>query len=100
MTRDDLRDLREDLVDRINTGFAGLNSRLDLLNSRTGKNEVSAAEAALRVTNIERELFKRPKRSESRDEDRPALTRREWTLIWTSLGAAIPAVMWLLERLR
>jgi hypothetical protein len=100
VTREELRDLREDLVERLNTGFGGVHQRLDVLNGRTGKTEVAAAEASLRLTNVEREIFHRSRRhggaGELRDEDRPALTRREWSLVWGLLGtiAALLTALW------
>jgi hypothetical protein len=59
VTRDELRDLREDLVERMSSGFAGVHSRLDVLNGRTGKGEVAVGEAAVRLAHLEHEVFRR-----------------------------------------
>ena len=60
VTREELRDMREDLVERMTQGFQGVHSRLDVLNGRVGKSEVALGEAGVRMTNVERELFRRP----------------------------------------
>jgi hypothetical protein len=59
VTRDELRDLRNDIVGRMTDGFSGVHTRLDTLNGRTSKGEVAIAAADVRMTNLEREVFRR-----------------------------------------
>jgi hypothetical protein len=46
----------------IEHGFSDINDRLDVLNGRTGKNEVVAGELGVRIKNVEHELFRTPRR--------------------------------------
>ena len=96
MTREELRDLRDDLVERMTAGFSGVHSRLDQLNHRTSKAEAVLAGGDVRMSNLEREVFHRASRhrkDDVRDEDRPALTRREAQLLWTALAAIAGLVL-------
>lgn len=98
MTREELRDLRDDLVERMTAGFSGVHQRLDQLNGRTGKSEALLAASDVRLTNLEREVFpssrrQRDRKDDVRDEDRPALTRREAQLLWTALAAIAGLVL-------
>lgn len=61
VTREELRDMREDLVERMTQGFTGVHSRLDLQNGRVGKSEVLIAEVGVKMANLEREVFRRHK---------------------------------------
>lgn len=88
VTREELRDLRDDLVERMTSGFTGVHERLDRLNGQTGQHAAVLSASEVRLTNLEREVFRRGRPGDGvRDEDRPALTRREWSLIWGLLAA-------------
>lgn len=86
LTREDLIDLRNMLSTRLDTGFSDLNERLDVLNGRVGRGEVDLGKHDIRLTNVEREVFRASTRrpdppDEDRrappEEDRLAITRRD-----------------------
>lgn len=107
VTRDELRDLRDDLAERLSSGFHGVNTRLDTLNGRTAKSEAAIAAGDVRLRNLEREVFDRRRRrstdgdhEHAGDENRPALTRRELKLIWSFVTVVAGLVAWVVSILR
>ena len=79
VNKDDLHDVRDTLSQQIQQGFNGMNARLDVLNGRVGKGEVSDAEHRIRLDNLEREA--REKRAQpvqgAAIEEQAAITRRD-----------------------
>jgi hypothetical protein len=92
VNKEDLHDVRDQLAQQIQLGFSGLATRLDLLNGRVGKGEVSDAEHRIRLDNLEREA--REKRSLSPSspgtgiEEQAAITRRDLKVAVAALIAA------------
>lgn len=65
VTKDDVRDLRDTLLDEMRTGFAGVHERQDKTNGRVNHAHESLAAIDVRVKNVEREVFARPRRMAS-----------------------------------
>ncbi len=87
VTREELRDLKEDLVERLTAGFTGVHARLDKLNGRVGTGEVALGQANVRLTNLEREVF-RPRRRET-NSGTLSLEQLKWYLTCTGTGASL-----------
>jgi hypothetical protein len=77
VTREDLKELRADL----NHGFSGVHQRLDVLNGRVRKGEISRAEHELRLGSLE---------SSGRGDAKP-ITKRD--LAVASATAAVVVVV-------
>lgn len=98
VTKDDLRDMRDTIVEEMRLGFEGVHKRQDTANGRLTKAEVADERHDVRLKNLEREIFHRAHRrgrqgagtegAEAAQEDRPALTRRELKLIVGFAAAA------------
>lgn len=97
--KNDLRDLRDVLTEQIRDGFKGVHERQDVTNGRVGKGEVELGRQDTRLTNMERELFRRRRgdraRGDGEDAHRQptaaedkALTRRDLYTVVATLGAA------------
>lgn len=106
VTREDLRQLRDDLVTRMVSGFAGTHQRLDLINGRVGRNEVIAAQLDTKVENIEREVFDRSRHIPvvaPVEDERKGITRRDIVMIGFGGAGVIAAwkfVEWAVGMLR
>ena len=81
VTREELKELRDDLVSRMNdqmsrmtSGFTGTHARLDMINGRVGKGEVAMGVMDARMGNLERETFRSPGRRLDRDSSDLAST--------------------------
>ena len=74
----------ERLYTSMDAGFKGIHDRLDTLNGRTGKGEVSDAEIRQRVTSLEKEVFTMPRRRASDSDGR--ISKREGALLGLGLG--------------
>lgn len=98
VTRDELRDLRDDIVELMTRGFDGVNLRLDKLNGRVGTSEVAIASGNVRVTNLEREVFKR-RESATDDADTHALTLADLKWYLAVAGGSIAGTYWALHAL-
>lgn len=96
VTRDELRDLRDDIVELMTRGFDGVNLRLDKLNGRVGTSEVAIASGNVRVTNLEREVFKR-RESATDDADAHALTLADLKWYLAVAGGSIGGTYWALH---
>lgn len=59
VTRDDLRDLRDTIVDEMRAGFRGVHERQDVTNGRISKAEADLGRLDVRAKNLEREVFDR-----------------------------------------
>lgn len=81
------------LYTTVDEGFRGIHARLDLLNGRTLKGEVSDAALTQRVTSVEKEVFSRRRidRPLSTMGRRSLLTKRETGLV--AAGVAILAAL-------
>lgn len=91
VTKEDLWDLRDTLSRQNKDGFDGVHERLDVLNGRVGKNEVTGGEHGVRLINLEREVFKRRRSDTDHDEpkdDAAPLTRRDLAVALATLSAA------------
>jgi hypothetical protein len=105
VNKEDLHDVRDTLATQIQIGFSGLAARLDILNGRVGRGEVSDAEHRIRLDNLEREA--REKRSASPAtgvgiEEQAAITRRDLKVsvavligAWTIAQVLLKIVPWL-----
>lgn len=90
VTREEFRELRDDLVDRMTAGFTGVHQRLDVLNGRVGKGEVAIGETCVRLTNLERETFRAPGRRVERDEQPGSgVTRRDVQMVAIGGGGIV-----------
>jgi hypothetical protein len=92
VNKEDLHDVRDTLSDQIQLGFGGITARLDVLNGRVGKGEISDAETRIRIENLEREV--REKRSAqsvpvvgAAIEEQAAITRRDLKVAVAAIGA-------------
>lgn len=72
-TKSDLREVLLDLREQIRDGFQGVHARQDVTNGRVGKAEVALGEHGVRLTNVEREVFRR-RRSDSAEGGNPVLS--------------------------
>lgn len=89
----------ERIYHTMEAGFKQINERLDVLNGRTGKSEISDAEIRARVVSLEKEVF-REKRSgaDRRHDDREApeeperVSRRDGAIAAASLTALVIAL--------
>lgn len=95
VNKDDLHDVRDLLGAQMQTGFGGINARLDVLNGRVGKGEVNDAEHRIRLDNLER--LEREKRSQPVQgvaiEEQAAITRRD-----LKVAVAVISAMYLLAQ--
>ena len=90
VTRDEFRELRDDLVERMSAGFTGVHSRLDVLNGRVGKGEVAIGETGVRLTNLERETFRAPgRRVDPEGRTERLLTRRDVQMVAIGGGGIV-----------
>jgi hypothetical protein len=91
VNKEDLHDVRDTLSDQIQLGFGGITARLDVLNGRVGKGEISDAETRIRIENLEREV--REKRNQgipaagAAIEEQAAITRRDLKVAVAAVGA-------------
>jgi uncharacterized 2Fe-2S/4Fe-4S cluster protein (DUF4445 family) len=96
VNKDDLHDVRDTLSDQIQSGFTGITARLDVLNGRVGKGEVSDAEHRIRLDNLER--LEREKRSTpaagTAIEEQAAITRRD-----LKVAVAVISAMYILAQI-
>lgn len=92
-TKADLRDTRDQLSKQIETGFTRIATRLDVLNGRVGKGEVTYGQHDVRLTNLEREIFPRQKRPDSKPQ---AITERDVRIVMATLSvvAAVALFLW------
>lgn len=82
-TKEDLRDLRDQVLDEMRLGFGRTHERLDILNGRIGKNEVETGKHEIRLRNVEKAVFDR-RHAEPRhlsDPEQRSVKRRDVTLI-------------------
>jgi len=104
VTKEDLRDMRDDLKSDIRDGFDAITERLDILNGRVGKGEVTLGEHGVKIGALEREIFQpngKPKvgDAERRQVIRPdskAVTKRD-VLIVSGTLTTIGGVLWWLH---
>ncbi|MGE0450582.1 MAG: hypothetical protein AB7Q29_13500 [Vicinamibacterales bacterium] len=78
-------DLRDHIDDRLNVArqehgqdLRDIKQHLATLNGKVATHEAKHAEIAVRITNVEREIFRRPRRSVTdagRDDEKPAVSR-------------------------
>lgn len=96
VNKDDLHDVRDSLAEQMRHGFGSITARLDLLNGRVGKGEVSDAEHRIRLDNLER--IEREKRSAPVNgpaiEEQAAITRRD-----LKVAVAVVSAMYVLAQI-
>lgn len=83
-------DMRNEVVREMQAGFAGIHKRQDITNGRIGTLETGAAKQDVRTTNLEREVFKRPRRREA--DDRRPITRWDVTVWVLGAGAVVGVI--------
>jgi hypothetical protein len=67
--REDLKGIRDEILDTLREGFRGVHARQDVTNGRVRAGEILTAEHSIRLKNIEREIFeKRDPFDRRRDE--------------------------------
>lgn len=91
VNKDDLHDVRDTLAEQMQMGFGGITARLDVLNGRVGKGEVSDAEHRIRLENLERSDRERravPVQGAA-IEEQAAITRRDLKVAGGVVGAII-----------
>ncbi len=89
VTGEELRDMRDTVLETVREGFDRTHQRLDVLNGRVGKNEVDTGRHDIRLTVLERRHGVR------RSADQASITRRDVTVA-VGGGAAIIAALKLL----
>lgn len=57
LSKEDLRDLRDDIVGQMRELFEGVYKRQDTTNGRVRDGEIMSAQYGIRLKNLERELF-------------------------------------------
>ena len=94
--KDDLRDLRDTILEEMRAGFSGVHQRQDITNGRVGKAEVALAEHSVRLTNMEREVFprRRPPSSPTSETtaERLPITRREVYLVLAAVAGTLSTI--------
>lgn len=95
VTKDDVRDMRDSIVEEMRAGFTGVYARQDKTNGRVQATEVVTATQDVRLKNIEREVFRRrmadKHKSAVPESDGPSRTIRQWdvTVFLGGVAAAI-----------
>lgn len=80
VNKDDLHDVRDVLSEQIQRGFSGITARLDVLNGRVGRAEISDAEHRLRLEALERDVRESKRQTPATGtaiEEQAAITRRD-----------------------
>lgn len=100
-TKDDLRDMRDQILGEMRTGFDRTHARLDVLNGRVAKNETEIVKHAERIRTLFARLVERRQRDrrdeEGETEKRP-ITRRDVALVvggGAGLVAALKLLVWI-----
>jgi hypothetical protein len=86
--KEDLHDVRDMVLERVDTGFSAITARLDVLNGRVGKGEVANAvtdqrlgHMDQRIGNVEKDLFNRRSTDQPagkpEPDDQAAITKRD-----------------------
>lgn len=57
INKDDLRDLRDDIIEQMRELFQGVYKRQDTTNGRVRDGEILSAQYGIKIKNLERELF-------------------------------------------
>lgn len=101
VTKEDLRDLRDTIVDQMRDGFSGVYERQDKTNGRLLKAEERGTEHDVKVKNLEREVFHRHRRRADPMSTAAAattgVTQRDVRIAAVSLGSAfaiLKALAW------
>lgn len=96
---DDLRDLRDTLLDEMRTGFNGIYARQDKTNGRLLVVEERTAEHRTQIRNLDREVFHvHRRRTDPKSGERTPITRRDVTLVvcgGAGFYAVLKALVWL-----
>jgi hypothetical protein len=107
-TKEDLRFAQTTLLKQIETGFAGINTRLDQINGRVVKREVEAGQHDVRLGALERNcpLHRRgdPSGADFRDrratrEDSRRISERDVKIAAIAIGTAFTVVAFLWKAL-
>lgn len=88
INREDIRDLREEILKQIESGFLRVNTRLDIINGRVGKGEIESATHQAKLANLEREIFPRGGRRKIDPVDRPkgSISERDVRIVLATIG--------------
>lgn len=101
MTKEDLRDTRDTILEQMRTGFKGVYDRQDKTNGRLLVAEKQGTEHEMKLRNLEREVFNRrhaQRRGSEVSSSRLAITQRDVMIVLGSIGglwAVLKAVAWL-----
>lgn len=92
--KDDLRDVRDTILEEMRAGFAGVHQRQDVTNGRVNAGEVQGATHEAKIRNLEAAVFRR---SEAKpDDEQRGITRRDVAML--SAGAcglgAVVTTLW------
>lgn len=102
--KEDLRDLKNDIVTEMRSGFKGVHDRQDSTNGRIGKAEVALGELRVRTVNLEREVFPRhrgepltpaPMVSEPPQSRDRRVTERDVRMVLAGAGGAAALLVFL-----
>jgi hypothetical protein len=98
--KNDLRDVRDTILEEMRAGFAGVHERQDVTNGRVNAGEIQGATHAAKISNLEAEVFRR--RSGDRGAHPPApdgeqagITRRDVAMFSAGAAALSAAVVFL-----
>lgn len=88
--KNDLKDLRETIIEEMRAGFSGVYARQDQTNGRVRAGEIQSAEYNIRIKNLERECFPHGGRRKVDPVTRPGgkITDRDVWIVFGTLGAA------------
>jgi hypothetical protein len=97
VTKDDLAEHGDRILDEVRRGFAGVYARQDITNGRVQKLEVETGRQDERVRAISRELFGRraEDRRASRDDWNRAVTKRDVAIVVGTTTAVVACMKFL-----
>lgn len=101
VTKDDLRDVRDTIVEEMRAGFVGVYARQDKTNGRVSATEVVVGAHDVKLRNMEREVFRRRRSADSAtNPDGPRRSIQQWDVLVFVAGvgatvAVLKALAWL-----
>lgn len=103
-TKDDVRDMREVVLEEMRLGFQGVYQRQDKTNGRLLAVEERSTETKTKVKGLEHEVFERPHRATASPRDRRhGITQRDLAIVMGTIGAmwaGLKALAWLIPFLK
>lgn len=97
VTKDDIRDVRDSVIDYMREGFDGVHKRQDITNGRINDAEQDIAMLKERTLNLDKKVSERPAYQKTTtvvvdENERPALTARELKLLLAVGGGAVALI--------